>query len=96
MTAKEQAKAMSKTPTLIRPDKDSLTQFDPYYHLTEEEFNRILDTYAKQYMKRRLEAVNDNELATWILKITHIEVDWQAKGAQKLRDKLLKELKDES
>jgi hypothetical protein len=40
--------------------------------------------------------VNDNELATWILKITHIEVDWQAKGAQKLRDKLLKELKDES
>jgi hypothetical protein len=52
---------MSKTPTLIRPDKDSVTQFDPYYHLTEEEFNRILDAYAKHFQGqcKRIENVDD-------------------------------------
>lgn len=98
MTAKEQAKAMSKTPTLIRPDKDSVTRFDPYYHLTEEDFNRILDAYAKHYMIQELTGTKISHKIIEAIpmrgsKVQRTRQQTKRAGARCIINQLLKELK---
>ena len=59
------------------------------------DLDALLDIYAKHYMKTRLEAMDDEKIATLVycFNDSHIKNKKKRFGAIKLSDKLLNELK---